>query len=144
MALVCKEPVGELPHSTRLMYTSLKSYMALLEAMGTNSLEMLQSQLLLTVFEIGHAIYPSAYISAAANIRAAISLGINATDEDLSKVFQDPQKVEEAHQTWRGIVITDRSDLAPKEMVFVLNQEPAVDMSRWKMANYLILTVVDS
>ncbi|KAJ5882610.1 uncharacterized protein N7529_001282 [Penicillium soppii] len=76
--------------------------------MGTNSLEMLQSRLLLTIFEIGHSIYPSAYISTAANIRAAVSLGIGATCKDLRKVFRDPQKVEEARQTWRGIVITDR------------------------------------
>jgi hypothetical protein len=76
--------------------------------MGTNFLEMLQSRLLLTMFEIGHSIYPSAYISTAANIRAAVSLGIGATCKDLRKVFRDPQKVEEARQTWRGIVITDR------------------------------------
>ncbi|OQE32501.1 hypothetical protein PENFLA_c001G09247 [Penicillium flavigenum] len=109
MALVCKGPVGgELPLSTRSMYASLKSFVALLEAMGTNSLEMLQSRLLLTVFEIGHAMFPSAYISAAANMRAAVSLGINATCEDLRKAFRDPRKVEDARQTWRGIVITDR------------------------------------
>ncbi|KXG45632.1 uncharacterized protein PGRI_033990 [Penicillium griseofulvum] len=128
------------------MYASLKTYNALFEAMAMTSLEILQSRLLLTVFEIGHAMYPSAYISAVANIRAAISLGINATYEDLSKVFQDPLKVGEAQQTWRGIVITDRSDMAPQhthQMVFVLNQELVVDMSRWKMANYLILKVVN-
>ncbi|CAG8008683.1 unnamed protein product [Penicillium nalgiovense] len=134
MALVCKGPVGvELPLSTRSMYASLKSFVALLEAMGTNSLEMLQSRLLLTAFEIGHAMYPSAYISASANIRAAVSLGINSTCEDLRKAFRDPQKVEEARQTWRGIVITDRSDLTPKDahqMIFVLKQEP-VESEDW-------------
>ncbi|KAJ5456729.1 hypothetical protein N7530_012003 [Penicillium desertorum] len=144
MALVCKGPVGgELPLSSRSMYASLKSFVALLEAMGTNSLEMLQSRLLLTVFEIGHAMYPSAYISAAANMRAAVSLGINATCGDLRKAFRDPRKVEEARQTWRGIVITDRSDLAPKDahqLIFVLKQEPVVDMSRWRMAKHPILT----
>ncbi|KAJ5429460.1 hypothetical protein N7491_006476 [Penicillium cf. griseofulvum] len=132
IALVCKEPVkGGLPLSTRSMYASFKSYIALLEAMGTNSLEILQSRLLLTVFEIGHAMYPSAYISTAANIRAAVSLGINATCEDLSKVFQDPQRVEEAHQTWRGIVITDRSDLAPKHTHQMSGQSIATDFEDW-------------
>lgn len=147
MALVCKEPVGgELPLSTRSMHASLKSFVALLEAMGMNSLEMLQCRLLLTIFEIGHAMYPSAYISSAANICAAVSLGISATYEDLCKVFRDPQKAEEARQTWRGIAITDRSDLAPEhahQIVFILNQEPVVDMSRWKMANHPVLTEDD-
>ncbi|CAI7631739.1 unnamed protein product [Penicillium viridicatum] len=109
MALVCKEPVeGELPLSTRSLYASLKSFVALLEAMGTNSLEMLQGRLLLTIFEIGHAMYPAAYISTAANVRAAISLGINAPCEGLNKVFRDRQKAKEAQQTWRGITITER------------------------------------
>ncbi|OQD61406.1 hypothetical protein PENPOL_c017G06052 [Penicillium polonicum] len=109
MALVCKEPVeGELPLPTRSLYASLKSFVALLEAMGTNSLEMLQGRLLLAIFEIGHAMYPAAYISTAVNVRAAISLGINAPCEDLRKIFRDRQKAKEAQQTWRGITITDR------------------------------------
>ncbi|KAA8648398.1 fungal specific transcription factor domain-containing protein [Aspergillus tanneri] len=109
MALVCKVPVDrEIPLPTQSLYALLKSFVALLEAMGTISLEMLQCRLLLTIFEIGHAMYPSAYISTAANIRAAVTLGIGATCEDLRKVFPDPQKAEEARQTWRGIVITDR------------------------------------
>ncbi|KAJ9488006.1 hypothetical protein VN97_g5301 [Penicillium thymicola] len=107
MALVCKEPMeGELPLSTRSMYASLKAFVALLEAMGTNSLEILQGRLLLTIFEIGHAMYPAAYMSTAANVHTAISLGINAPCEDLR--IRDRQKAEEAQQTWRGITITDR------------------------------------
>ncbi|KAJ5269504.1 hypothetical protein N7505_005262 [Penicillium chrysogenum] len=105
------------------MYASIKSFVALLEAMGTNSLEMLQSRLLLTVFEIGHAMYPSAYISAAANMRAAVSLGINATSEDLTKAFQDSRKAEEAQQTWRGITITNRSDLTPNDQPIAAGSE---------------------
>lgn len=144
MALVCKEPLGEeLPLSTRSMYASLKSFVALLEAMGTNSLEMLQCRLLLTIFEIGHAMYPAAYVSTAANVRTAISLRINTPCGDPRKAFWDPQKAEEAQQTWRGITITDRSDLAPQDthqIVFILKQEPSVDMSRWKMAKHPVLT----
>ncbi|KAJ5828975.1 uncharacterized protein N7525_007228 [Penicillium rubens] len=116
MTLVCKGPVGE-------SFLS-RPDQSLLEAMGTNSLEMLQSRLLLTVFEIGHAMYPSAYISAAANMRAAVSLGINATSEDLTKAFQDSRKAEEARQTWRGITITNRSDLAPKYVSLENGQAP--------------------
>ncbi|KAJ5181747.1 hypothetical protein N7449_011894 [Penicillium cf. viridicatum] len=135
MALVCKEPVGEeLPLSTRSMYASLKSFVALLEAMRTNLLEMLQSRLLLTIFEIGHAMYPAAYVSTAANVRTAISLGINAPCDDPRKVFRDPQKAEEAQQTWRGITMTAPEDA--HQIVFILTQEPLVDMSRWKMAKY--------
>ncbi|OBT41202.1 hypothetical protein VE00_08123 [Pseudogymnoascus sp. WSF 3629] len=70
---------------------------------------MLQSRLLLTTFEIGHAMYPAAYISAGANIQAAVDLGASAASSaDLSKAFPDPKIAEEARQTWCGIVITNR------------------------------------
>ncbi|KAJ5172763.1 hypothetical protein N7492_005356 [Penicillium capsulatum] len=109
MALVCKQPVGgELPSSTRSLYASLKSFGALLEAMGVNTLEMLQIRALLTVFEIGHGLYPVACISAAANASAAVALGINATEEKLYGRFQGPQRAKEARDTWHGIITTQR------------------------------------
>ena len=112
ISLVCAIPVdGEISLQTRRLYILIKSLVAMLEAMGMNSLAMLQGRLLLTTFEIGHAIYPSAYISAGANIQAAVALGASATSfADLSKAFPDPQLAEEARQTWRGIVITNRSE----------------------------------
>lgn len=109
VALLCREPIdGELPPSTLSLYASLKSFVALLEAMGVNTFEIVQSRALLTIFEIGHALFPAACISAAANTCAAAMLGITATDEKLYRLFQDPQRVEEARQTWRGVVITER------------------------------------
>lgn len=76
--------------------------------MGTKSLETLQSRILLTIFEIGHAFYPSSYISAAANIRAAVSLGIGPLWEDSHTVYHDPQKAQEAQNAWYAILIMDR------------------------------------
>lgn len=109
MALVCKEPTaGEIPVPARLLYTSMRGFVTLLETMGINSLEILQSRILLTIFEIGHAMYPSAYISAAANIRAAVSLGIGSLCEGLHTVFHDPQKAREAQKCWCAILIIDR------------------------------------
>lgn len=141
MALVCKEPVGgDISPSTRSLYALLKSFVALLEVTGTNSLEILQGRLLLTIFEIGHTtMYPSAYTSSAANVRAAVSLGIGASYEDLCMVFPEPQEAE-ARRTWCAIVITDRLDMAPDmhQMALVLNQESAVDTSVWKVAKHPI------
>lgn len=112
VALVCKEPVdGELPPLARSQYASLKSFVALLEAMGLNTLQMLQSRALLTIFEVGHAMYPAACISATANTCAATALGINATDEKLHTLYQNSKTAEEARQTWRGIVITERLEM---------------------------------
>lgn len=109
MALVCKEPTARgIPVSARSQYTSLKGFVTHLEAMGANSLEIIQSRVLLTIFEIGHAIYPSAYISAAANIRAAISLGIGSLREDPHTVLGDLENATEAQKVWCAILIIDR------------------------------------
>lgn len=109
MSLVCKEPVAaDIADSTRSLYASLKGFLTLFETMGTNSLETLQSRILLTIFEIGHAFYPSSYISAATNIRAAVSLGIGPLCEDSLTVYRDPQKAQEARNSWCAILIMDR------------------------------------
>lgn len=110
MFLVCAIPVdGEIPMQTRALYTQIKSFTAMLEALGTNSLRMLQCRLLLTIFEVGHAMYPAAYISAGASVRAAVTIGANASSsEQLVKVFGDQWQAQEARRTWKGIVITDR------------------------------------
>lgn len=108
--LVCAMPVdGEMSVETRGLYILIKGLVGMLEAMGMNTLSMLQSRLLLTTFEIGHAMHPSAYISVGANVQAAVALGASAASSaDLSRAFPDPQVAEEARQTWRGIVITNR------------------------------------
>lgn len=112
VALSCKGPInGELPPSSLSLYTSLKSIVALLEAMGVNTLETVQSRALLTIFEIGHAIHPAACISAAANACAAAALGIDTTNEKLHELLQDPQRAEEARQTWRGVMIIKRLEV---------------------------------
>ncbi|CAI7628915.1 unnamed protein product [Penicillium pancosmium] len=109
MSLVCEEPVAaDINESTRSLYASLKGFVTLFETMGTNSLETLQSRILLTMFEIGHAFYPSSYISAATNIRAAFSLGISPLCEDSLTVYRDPQKAQEARNSWYAILIMDR------------------------------------
>ncbi|OBT87719.1 hypothetical protein VE02_04083 [Pseudogymnoascus sp. 03VT05] len=94
---------------TRRLYTLIKGLVGMLEAIGMNTLAMLQSRLLITTFEIGHAMYPAAYISAGANVQAAVAMGASASSSaDLPKAFPDPGIAEEARQTWRGIVITNR------------------------------------
>lgn len=110
MFLVCAMPVdGEIPVKTRALYTQLKSFTAMLEASGINSLRMLQCRLLLTIFEVGHAMYPTAYISTGASVRAAVALGANESlSEQLVKGFGDQWRAEEARRTWQGIVVTDR------------------------------------
>ncbi|KAJ6160514.1 hypothetical protein N7470_003910 [Penicillium chermesinum] len=109
MALVTSEPMnGSIISSANSLYFSLKAFIGLLEGLGENSLHLIQARLLLTIFEIGHGIYPAAYISSAATVHAAAALGISEVKDGHPKRFGGPQSAEEAWSTWRGVIIANR------------------------------------
>lgn len=55
-------PEGESPaHS--LLYTAAKRFMAIVEASAICSVQLIQSAVLITAYEVGHGIYPAAYLS---------------------------------------------------------------------------------
>ncbi|KAF2139475.1 uncharacterized protein K452DRAFT_77815 [Aplosporella prunicola CBS 121167] len=110
MYLVCAKPInGELTSQTRSLYLLLKGLVSTLEAIGINTVEMLQGRLLVTIFEVGHGLYPAAYISSGANVRAAIDMGVNeASRGKLLNIFGSQERAEDAQRTWRGIIVADR------------------------------------
>ncbi|UDD59383.1 hypothetical protein AFCA_006803 [Aspergillus flavus] len=110
MDLLGAKPVDdEIPPRMRSLYILLKGFIATLEAIEINSLELLQCRLLLTIFEVGHGMYPAAYISMGANVRAAVALGANEVSKaQLEETFKSPGRAGEARRIWRGIVIADR------------------------------------
>lgn len=93
------------------MYLSSKSWLALLEGAGLNSIDLVKSRLLITLFEVVHGLYPAAYLSIAATVRAADALSIyNSEDASLSRsldVISKKQR-EEITELWFGIMILDR------------------------------------
>jgi hypothetical protein len=109
MFLACQAPVdGEISPRTRSVYVQIKSLYSMVEAIGTISLDMLQCRLLLTTFEVGHAMYPAAYVSAGANIRAAVAFGANKELCKPTGLISFPDRAEETRKTWQGIVMVDR------------------------------------
>lgn len=54
----------------QLAYLSIKRWTVLLEAAGLNSLDLIRSRLVLTLFEVGHGLYPAAFISFGAVVGA--------------------------------------------------------------------------
>ncbi|KAL6856392.1 hypothetical protein J3F83DRAFT_753229 [Trichoderma novae-zelandiae] len=90
------------------LYLSAKSWIALVEGLGINSIEVVQARLIITAFEVSHSYYPAAYISIGAVVRAAETL---RKDRDLKttpyKPLTERERVEEI-TTWAGIKILDR------------------------------------
>ena len=91
------------------LYVQTKSVLSLLEATGCLSVSFIQCRILLTYYELGHGIYPAAYISIGACARAARGLGLN------KKRFQSvgfdgaaSPKAEEEKRVWWAVVNLDR------------------------------------
>jgi hypothetical protein len=99
MALITTLPINEETFAS--LYPVVKICIALTEAAGLNSMETVQARLLVSLFEVGHAL-DGAYMSIAATARAAAALRVNRTVDDLS-----PES-EEGLRVWWGIVMLDR------------------------------------
>jgi hypothetical protein len=91
------------------VYAIIKGHISLLEASGFLSLEFVQARLLLSIFEIGHGLYPAASISIGACARTARAFGLNK--KRFGNSFSDysaRQRAEEEKRVWWEIVNLDR------------------------------------
>jgi hypothetical protein len=88
---------SRLPKALESSYLSLKSWIAILEGRGMNSLDFLHAKALLVLFEVVHGIFPAAYITIGALFRAADALHIYNSGQ-----------TNDYSETWRGILILDR------------------------------------
>lgn len=90
------------------MYTAVKQYFSELESAGSFSIRVVQAGLLVLLYELGHCIYPAAYMSVGTCARHAVALGF---DEDLKQANTTGlpwDKVEERRRVWWAILILDR------------------------------------
>lgn len=91
------------------LYLCTKGWIVSMEGLGINSLEVVQSRLLITLFEVAHGLYPAAYISIGATVRAAEALSVySGADVALSLFVAKVVDKEESMKTWIGILVLDR------------------------------------
>jgi hypothetical protein len=103
MALINSIPAEkDKPDTLSPLYVLVKSSIAIIEAANINTLEVVQSRLLVSLFEVGHGI-PAAFMSLAATARAAVLIGVNQTIHGSSSPARD-----EGLRVWWGIVMLDR------------------------------------
>ncbi|KAI4168674.1 MAG: hypothetical protein LQ348_007455 [Seirophora lacunosa] len=95
------------PKSTS--YLVIKRTLVETDIAGLWSLQLLQAMILVSLYEIGHAIYPAAYTSIGTCTRYALALGIN---ESLTVPIHSPEVMvleqEEKRRAWWAIIILDR------------------------------------
>lgn len=101
------------PRNTRTpLYYAVKHFHLQVEGSNIFSLPVLQAGVLLALYELGHAIYPAAYLSVGACARYGHALGISCSGSLQTKRVLTLVEVEERRKTWWAIVILDR--LVPK------------------------------
>ncbi|KAH8663395.1 hypothetical protein BGZ60DRAFT_411213 [Tricladium varicosporioides] len=97
------------PSEFKSLYLCTKSSITSTEGLGINSLLIVQSRILVTLFEVAHGFYPAAYISIGATVRAADSLEIHpGADVSPPQSLDDGAEREETVLTWCNILILDR------------------------------------
>jgi hypothetical protein len=99
---VCTSPFNE---STSKLYDTVKRATSQAATRGHVSLYTLQSSVLLTMFEIGHAIYPASFLSIGWCARLGSMLGIDKSIEAQQVQSKDS---EEARRVWWAVLILDR------------------------------------
>ncbi|KAK4064867.1 transcriptional regulator family: Fungal Specific TF [Trichoderma aggressivum f. europaeum] len=89
-------------------YRAAKQFGFELETAGVISLRVLQGMILVALYEIGHAIYPAAFMSVAASIRYAHGLGIQPGGMQRLKLPLTWVEEEERKRVWWSAFLLDR------------------------------------
>jgi hypothetical protein len=91
-----------------MIYKHMKATFMELEVIGQLTLRTLQALTLIALYELGHGIYPTAYMTIGQCARYGIALGL---DQKIGATVQrswNPVDLEEERRTWWAIVILDR------------------------------------
>ncbi|KAL7917891.1 hypothetical protein ACQKWADRAFT_331500 [Trichoderma austrokoningii] len=92
------------------LYIIVKGYLTVLEDSGLLTIGVLQAGILITLYEIGHGIYPAAYMSIGRCARLGHMMGLHG-NSPISKSFKQPTswgETEEIRRTWFAVLILDR------------------------------------
>lgn len=111
MKLVQEVPPNALGAVQAPLYVAAKEFSCALDIAGIHSLLKLQANLLITVYEMGHAIFPAAYMSIGHCATQAIALGIH--NSTAPQILQPPRNWidwEERKRVWWLVIILDRSN----------------------------------
>lgn len=112
-------PRTALYHATRHFYVEIE---------GAFSILVLQAAVLVALYELGHGIYPAAYLSIGACSRYAYALGINASRTVPARKVLTLVEVEERRRVWWAIVILDRFVLLLAKCFHMLIQNSFVSI----------------
>lgn len=95
------------------LYRAVKQLHFEAESCGTLSILVLQAGVIIALYELGHAIYPAAYLSVGRCARYAIGLGLDQTASTVGEMKLPWNEEEECRRVWWSILILDRLVIPP-------------------------------
>ncbi|KAL6693689.1 N-terminal binuclear Zn cluster-containing/DNA binding domain-containing protein [Trichoderma pleuroticola] len=90
------------------LYETVKLFQFKIEASGVLSTLVLQASILIALYELGHGIYPAAYLSVGSCARYATALGIEKSILSSSAAQGQWIEEEERRRMWWAILVLDR------------------------------------
>ena len=91
-------------------YLKAKHGSFIAESGGTINIRLIQTIALVALYELGHRIYPAAYLTIGQAVRLATMVGLHS-QKDATQLFVEPETwtlCEEQRRTWWAIVMLDR------------------------------------
>ncbi|KAK5134599.1 hypothetical protein LTR08_006255 [Meristemomyces frigidus] len=108
MKLAASEIAEGMPPQTQL-YQDVKAFLSYVEGQNGFSIQTIQALLLISLYEMGHAIYPAAYLSVGHAARLGYAMGLHErTAPQLLQRCTTWTEQEERRRVWWAIVILDR------------------------------------
>jgi len=109
MKVVLWSPLAQHDDPQTTDYLAAKRYLSELESGGVFTMPMLQGRVILSMYEMGHGIYPAAYSSIAASSAHGCALRLSG-QKDAKKTGKSLTWIEEEEQrrVWWAIVILER------------------------------------
>ena len=111
MKLIIQIPRGGSESVRSPLYALAKSYFPMVESHGVLSLQVLQADLLIAAYEIGHGIYPAAYLTTGHCARLGHALGLNDRQNTPQLLKRKPgawAELEEMKRAWWAVMLLDR------------------------------------
>ncbi|KAF4952733.1 hypothetical protein FGADI_6485 [Fusarium gaditjirri] len=91
-------------------YLKAKHGSFIAETGGTVNIRLIQTLVLIVLYEYGHRIYPAAYLTIGQAVRLATVIGLHS-QKDAQQLFVEPETwtlCEEQRRTWWAIIMLDR------------------------------------
>ncbi|KAK0758824.1 hypothetical protein N5P37_008308 [Trichoderma harzianum] len=89
-------------------YIAAKQFFFELENAGNLSIRLVQAGIFIALYELGHCIYPAAYMSVGTCARHAVALGLDKDIKQSNATGLPWDDIEETRRVWWAILILDR------------------------------------